>query len=151
MGNKKKHRMQTLGRCLFLVVVVVLCAGVVAGQFPPATPNVQRCTIFSTDHDRTVEGISLSTASYFVKVGAQVVALHLEFTAFQANGLDSRYGAVTVLSRSGGIGASARPRLIAQDQYVVDVPLIGLSQPYHLYVSFKAKGQWRAIEPRNCQ
>lgn len=122
-----------------------------AGQFPPGTPSVQRCQVSSTDHDRTVEGISLSTASYFVKIGAQVVALHLEFTAFQANGLESQYSAVTVLSRSGGIGVGARPRLIAQDRYVVDIPLIGLSQPYHLYVSFKAKGQWRAIEPRNCQ
>lgn len=137
-------------RLLILMFLTVFAVGV-SGQFPPGTPTVTRCTIFSTDHDRTVEGISLSTGSYFVKVGAQVALLHLEFSAFHTNGLESQYSVVTVISRLGGIGVSARPRLIAQDTYVVDVPLVGLTQPYHLYIAFKAKGQWRVIEPRNCQ
>lgn len=136
-----------------VLILLFLAAFAVAatGQFPPGTPTVTRCTIFSTDHDRAVEGISISTGSYFVKVGAQVALLHLEFTAFQANGLESQYSAVTVISRVGGIGVSARPRLMTQNTYVIDIPLIGLVQPYHLYISFKAKGHWRVIEPRNCQ
>lgn len=134
---------------VWLAIIAVVSWGAI-GQYPPATPGVSRCTLFSTDHEKTAEGIALSPSSYFVKVGPQVVLVHLEFSAFQAKGLESQHSLVAVVSRAGGIGESARPRLVARDMYAADIPLVGLPQPYHILIAFKAKGMWLQVEPKNC-
>jgi hypothetical protein len=133
-------------------VVILLIFGVIAffglGQFPPGTPQVTQCRLFSTDHERSLNDVHLSTSSYFVKVGAKPVLLHLEFTAYAVNGLKPEYALVTVQSRIGSGSASGRPALVGQDRYAIDLPLTGLSQPYYTLISFRSKGVWWELSPK---
>lgn len=135
-------------KLLSCVAALALCALVVLGQFPPGTPQVSQCTLFSTDSERSVEGIHLSTSSYFVRVGAKPVMLHLEFTAFAVKGLLPQYAMVSVASKASGIAVAARPSLVGPDRYAVDLPLTGLAQPYLVLVSFKSKGLWWEFVPK---
>ncbi len=133
---------------LLALSIIILVALIVRGQYPPGTPPVSQCAVLTTDRDRTTSDVLLSPSSYFVRVGAKPVALHLEFTAYSAKGLQPQYALVAVVSKSSGVSASARPSLVAQDRYAVDLPLIGLTQPYFVLISFKSQGLWVEATPR---
>jgi hypothetical protein len=118
------------------------------GQFPPGTPQVTQCRLFSTDYERSLDDVHLSTSSYFVKIGAKPVLLHLDFTAYAVAGLKPEHALVTVQSRIGSGSVSGRPALVGQDRYAIDLPLTGLSQPYYTLISFRSKGVWWEFSPK---